>query len=538
MPKKTLQTARTTSPEPGRPRVRLDAGKPVHARVDDAIATLAEANDPREPSVMVRGGALVRMTERGELEALTADSLRDQVSRVAQFEKADKDGHPHPVDPMRGDAVVALERDSSAYSGLPTVERVVDVPVCVPGDGRPKLITERGLDRESGVYYLPAAGLEDAAPQELNTTEDLDWALDVLLNDYLGDFAFEGAESQAHALALLLLPFVRDLIEGPTPLHIVLAPDYGVGKTLLASAALLPGCGPVAAMSQTKNEEEMRKRITASLIGGTSAILLDNLSGKLDSGALASALTSPNSEWADRVLGESKEVVLPIRNAWVATGNNVDLAPEQVRRVVPIFLDPGEKKPADRERGDFRHPDLMGWAIEERRKLVRAALTLIEHWRLGPAGIEGGYTFVREDADPITGGPTLGSFERWAGVVGGVLESARIPGFLTNRARVIAEANEQDHEAEVFLAALHEALDAPTKTAEIRPLCEFGGELADALPVALVEAKNLASKLPQWLKQNNRRWIGEYRLMHDGGGSGQGGRRRWSVQHREPKPAG
>jgi hypothetical protein len=237
-------------------------------------------------------------------------------------------------------ASVVLERSVDEYDALPKVDRLVDVPVCLPGPDRPRWLSDPGLDEESGLYYAPAAGLEKAKPLAADTTEDVDWALGVFRNELFVNFNFAEQADFAHALGLLLLPFVRELIKGSTPLHAVLAPDYGAGKTWLSQAALYPGCGLVPATPQTKNEEEWRKRITSSLIGGSSAVLLDNFSGTLDSGPLAAALTS--DVWQDRLLGVSKEVTLPIRNVWVITGNNLDLADEQVRRAVPLFLKPGD----------------------------------------------------------------------------------------------------------------------------------------------------------------------------------------------------
>lgn len=41
---------------------------------------------------------------------------------------------------------------------------------------------------------------------------------------------------RAHALAAMLLPFVRPCVQGPTPLHVIEGPVYGTGKSLLAKA--------------------------------------------------------------------------------------------------------------------------------------------------------------------------------------------------------------------------------------------------------------------------------------------------------------
>jgi hypothetical protein len=416
-----------------------------------------------------------------------------------------------PLDPPRDVAAVVLERAVEDYAPLPKVERIVEVPVCVSGGDRPRLLTTPGLDVETGIYYLPPAELAGVAPLAADSTEDVEWAHDLLMDELLGDFRFADDSSRAHALALLLLPFVRDLIRGSTPLHAVLAPDYGAGKTWLAQAALMPGCGPVGVTAQTKSEEEWRKRITSKLLSGASAVLLDNFSGTLDSGALATALTS--SVWVDRILGESKEVTLPIRNAWVVTGNNLDLADEQIRRSVPIFLDPGDVRASDLARSEYRHPDLLNWAEENRRELVTAALTLIEHWRLGPVTqTEGGYIYVRdEDGGPQEGRQTLGSFERWAGIVGGILEAAGTPGLLANRDRLKVESISEDTLEGVELLEAWEGLAlGPVTVGELADHIGPGGTLTAVLPtdVAQVRPEARRNKLAYWLRERRNQKIG------------------------------
>jgi putative DNA primase/helicase len=362
--------------------------------------------------------------------------------------------------------------------------------------------------------------------------DDVAEALEYLMVEYLGDFQFVSDADRAQALALLLLPFVRDVISGATPMHVIIAPDIGSGKTLLAQAALLPGCGLVPATAPTNNDDEWRKRITSALLGGTSAVLLDNMT-KLDSGALAAALTT--GTWSDRVLGESREVHLPVRNAWAATGNNLALSPEQARRSAPIFLDPGDVRPADQPRDHFGHADLLGWGMRHRRALVEAALTLVQHWRLGAvAYVEGGYVNVREPgADPRRSRKTLGSFEGWAAVMGGVLEAAGVGGFLENRDRLIAEADDDSQEAREFLAAWWAHSREAVPFAEVHAWCA-AGELRDRLPAALhEEPARLRSRLAGYLKKQKGKRAGEYQLVKTklGGHENPNG---WKVVRREP----
>jgi hypothetical protein len=513
-------------------RLRIDTGLPLHKKVDLAVGALDRVNvGTTTPTLLVRGNELVRMTERGELERVDVDSLRKLLSEAAQFEReGSRDNGPQPIDPPADVARTIIAADSSGYSDLPRVDRVVDVPVL---DATGALVTDPGYHADSRLYYRPAEGLEGVKPPDDIGVEEVEGATGLLLNDLLGDFGFDDDASKAHALALLLLPFVREYIgDGSTPLHVALAPNFGSGKTWLAQACLMPGCGLVAATPNAASEEEWRKRITATLLAGRPAVLLDNLSGVLNTGAFAAALTS--GTWTDRVLGESREVHLPIRNMWVATGNNLGLSPELTRRTVACFLDPGTVRPADRDRKAFRHPNLLQWAEENRRELVEAALTLIEHWRLGAVeAVEGGYVFVRGDGGPQTSQKTKGSYERWAGVVGGILEAAGVDGFLGNEDRLAAEADDESHDAMIFLAAMHDHDAAPFTASELVELSTLGGSLQDALPTELagLGRERLSKVLPAWLRKHKGREVGGYRLVNDGG-SGKGGRRRWSVQRR------
>jgi hypothetical protein len=516
-------------------RWSIDAAGELHEVVQESLYALVDANDERHPRVMVRGNELVRMTERGELEPLTAISLRERMSEAAVYHVARGESFAKTRPPA--DAAAALiDRDSADYGDLPRVERVVDVPVLTASG---ELLTKPGHDPASRLYLRPAEGLEGVAPPDEIGVEDVEEAREYLLRELLGDFGFADEASRAHALGLLLLPFVREYIPGPTPIHGILAPDIGSGKTTLAQACLLPGCGLVGATPQTGSEEEWRKRITSALLGGRSAILLDNLHGTLDSGSLAAALTS--GTWSDRVLGESREIHLPVRNIWAATGNNLSFSAELTRRSVPVFIERGEVRAADRGRDAFRHPDLLPWAGRNRRELVRAALTLVEHWRRGPAAVEGGYVYMRTGEAPARSRKTLGSFEGWAAVVGGVLESCGVPGFLENRDRWTAEADEETREAATFLAALaRETTDRPLEFHEVRDLCQFGRALHDAAPEGIgdMREERMHRALKAWMTKRKGAPAGDLELRNKELGGG-GNPRGWYVvdRRRGSRPA-
>jgi hypothetical protein len=204
------------------------------------------------------------------------------------------------------------------------------------------------------------------------------------------------------------------MIDGPTPLHLIEKPTQGTGATLVVDAICLIVTGSRASvMTEGSDDEEWRKRLTAKLRQIPSIVLIDNLRRPLDSSALAAALTAPF--WEDRVLGISETTRLPIRCIWIATGNNPEFSGEMSRRLARVRLDARTDQPW--RRGGFRHPNLMLWVQANRARLVSACLMLCRAWIA---------------AGKPRSTRTIGSFEDWSAVMGGVLEVIGVPGFLSN----------------------------------------------------------------------------------------------------------
>ena len=99
-------------------------------------------------------------------------------------------------------------------------------------------------------------------------------------------------------------------------------------------------------------------------------------------------------------------------------------------------------------RSGFKHPDLLRWGMANRSSLIHAALTVIMNWTA--AGMPKG----RE---------TLGSFESWAEVVGGVVATAGVEGFLQNRDFLLAK----DEEAMRCVGAGPDLVDAPQESQDL-----------------------------------------------------------------------
>jgi hypothetical protein len=391
------------------PALRADDGDLARA-VDRAWGVLLESN--RIPWIFRSGGLptwIVPDDEGRPVAAMITDErLRHMLAKLAIWRRAARNGDLVPAHPP-----TALIKSILATPdpGLPVLAGIVTTPVFGRGG---TLLTEPGYHSDARLLYHAAPGFTVPPIPEQPTAGQIAEARLLLLDDLLGDFPFTSLAERAHAVSLLLLGFLRAMVDGPTPLHLIEKPAPGTGATLMvdAIATILTGSG-ASVMTEAGDDEEWRKRVTAKLRLIPALLLIDNLHHKLDSSALAAALTAPF--WEDRILGISEMTRLPIRCLWIATGNNPEFSNEMARRLVRIRLDARVDQPWRRE--GFRHPDLMIWVRANRARLVATCLTICRAWIAAgrPRGMR-----------------TIGSYESWAQTMGGVLEVAGIEGFLGN----------------------------------------------------------------------------------------------------------
>ena len=417
------------------------------------------------------------------IRLLNPDRMRQEVAEVSKW------GKYRSKSISLGPPPVAVTHDLivSENPPLPPITRITRVPV-FSASGR--LVHTPGYDSRSHIYYDPHKDLDirDVARHPIAEARE---AKELILDEMLGDFPFEGEADRAHALALVLQPFVREMIDGPTPLYAIDASSPGSGKSLLAQCATLIAHGDERSLlPPTDSEEEIRKRVFASLQESTPVVQIDNQRRTLNSGVLAAVLTAYPT-WKDRRLGVSETVGLPVRNTWIVTGNNLQLSEELNRRTVRIRLVPNQGRPWERGQAAFRYSDLISWVRGNRGRLVWAALTLISSWAsIGcPRSTK-----------------NLGSYEHWAGIVGGILEHGRIPGFLENReaqnealdadsdtwTRLVSKWNQQLGEAEATAAQLLEVIGPGDAMATEEPLFDLSGSDTNAKAISL--GKQLGSK--------------------------------------------
>ena len=414
-----------TNPRPTKasllPLPAINAKKQNLAEITDEVWRAIKKKN--QPARYFRYGNCPCRLERDDNDRLqpvplSEHRLRYELAQIICWYQLDRGGNREPARPPVDVVKNVLATPNPA---LPILNRVVEVPVFA-SDGT--LQAEPGYHEAGRIYYAPASGLMIPPLSSNPTDQDIQLALSLVFDELLVNFPFVNSSDSAHALALFLLPYVRDLIFGPTPNHLVESPMPGSGKDLLVEVCLRPALGPGALgiLAQAKDEEEWRRRITACLRQATGVILIGNVTLPLDSGVLSSALTA--FHWNDRILGKNEILTLPVRVIWTTTANNPILSNEIARRSVRIRIDPKCSRPWERK--EFKHPDLRGWTDQHRGELIRAALVLVHAWVAA--------------GKPLWRAKSLGSYEHWTAVMGGILDVVGIEGFLDNLHEFYEEA--------------------------------------------------------------------------------------------------
>jgi len=406
----------------------------------EVLAAMQAANHP--PELFARSGHMVAVVRdewnRHVIAQVSESALRGRMARSGFYFKLSKDGDRIECAPPL-DVVKDLQALSPAEWSFPALEALVEAP-CLRPDGT--VCDRPGYDSATCLYYAPAPGLSVREIPDAPMIDDVDAALD-LLDSAIGDFPFADDASRANALASLLTPLVRPAINSPTPLALYDAPQAGTGKTLLAEVVAMIATGrPAETFSAPTDPEEWRKKITTALASGRNVVVIDNLIHRLDSDSLCMALTT--TTYTDRLFRTFEPIVLPVKCAWVATGNNIQLGGDMPRRCYWIRLDAKQSQPF--RRTGFRHANLRAWVTEHRGELIAALLTIARYW------------FLQGRPTPKTVRP-LGSFEAWCATIGGMLETAGIEGFLKNTDTMFEQADSEAAQWESFLLTLLDLFD-------------------------------------------------------------------------------
>lgn len=433
-------------------KVVIVLGTDEHRVIDEVERAIAV-----DPQVFFRGSQLVRVTGTLDpsavesrkalkplaIEELPASNLRERVTKVASIMKY-KDlvlerAHPPSwlVPGLESRGYWRHLREIVGLSSVPTLRR--DGTICQIS----------GYDAQTKVLHR----LDHEFPSvpEQPTADDVRHAVETLL-EVVYDFRFDKPTHRSAFVAAVLTPLARFAFDGPAPMFVVDANIRGAGKGLLCDVVSLIATGHhIPVQTYTNDQEELRKRITATALAGDRLVLFDNLDGTIGNGVLDAALTT--TRWSDRILGKSQRVQLPLLVTWFATGNNVQLAADTARRVVHIRMEVLEERPEDRE--DFKHKDLRAYVKAHFAELLVAALTILR-----------GFIAAGRPCQHLK---PLGSFEGWSDLVRQSVLWAGLTDPCEGRDALMQFADSSREEHGQLIAALREAFpdDQPFLCSEV-----------------------------------------------------------------------
>ncbi|MGB5099223.1 MAG: hypothetical protein WBN94_01310 [Methanothrix sp.] len=379
-----------------RPLVQFDAKALFVEKTRAILQGIHELHqeEPTAPTLLVRDGELLRIqrvktkidkdiVEVARPQALNVDSLRGILNRLLKIEEiitCDKGGQIFleikvPTDVLKD--ILALG-GGAAMAGVPLLSGLIEHPTFRP-DG--SLLEEPGYDSGTGLFYQPPPGFCLADRPKMPTKEDAQNAAAWIFAEVLEGFRFEDAADKVNAMAFILRPLIRRMVNGPMPVAFINKRQHQTGGSKLSRVPsyIYTGHRPDE-WPPIRDEDEIRKKILTSLLQMPEEIMIDNVDRNFSSHTLCSLFTS--TVWSDRVLGSNERRHLEHNTCWVINGTQFTSTRDLMLRGFIIELNARTAHPELRT--DFRHPGpaFETWLQENRGKILAKLITIIEAWVL------------------------------------------------------------------------------------------------------------------------------------------------------------
>jgi phage/plasmid primase-like uncharacterized protein len=401
--------------EPGemteRPQI-LIAGGCRHLMVDRAEEIMARRDD-----IFTNAGRLVRVAEAKDIgenvdtktkdgrqhftdsrrilmKSVAKEWLTTELTREIEWVKSDarkKDGYVTRDAP---DFLAPALIEQKVWPNIRELAGITSAPI-LREDGSVRL--EAGYDPETGMLLVPRGPFLPVADKP--TLGDAINALQILKTPFQ-HYTFATDAGLASALSIILSRLARHLMP-LVPFHLITAPGAGSGKGYIIQVASIICDGVQASLRPwQKNEDELRKLLTSSVMASHGVICFDNIENGLviNSSTLDSFLTAP--VWEDRVLGVNKIIQATNCLVLAGTGNNVQFAQDSIRRAVVARVLTESETPWHRK-FEWTPPE---YARCHRAEMLQAACTLLS-------------AFIQASEPAPSGTVPLGSFERWSQLV-------------------------------------------------------------------------------------------------------------------------
>ena len=317
----------------------------IAAMVDEAHDALLDAN----LRIFTRVDKLVRPRERDHEAAHGRTTTRTlfvpldehKVSYLLNLKGAKfvrPDGRSRKMVPCDPPAKVAATLLALGEWKFPEVIGIVSAPTLRP-DG--SILSKYGYDAQTRLWCN--SKIKMPAIPDKPTRAQAEQALK-LFTDLLAGFPFVNEVDRSVALSAIMTAVLRGAFVF-APMVILVAPEPGTGKSyfvdLLANIVTARDCPVIAASDSV---EEMDKRLGSILLEGGSLISLDNLSGDLQAHkTLCQMLTQQFVKV--RILGVSETPECEWRGTMLATGNNIRVGADLIRRTLVANLDAKTERP-------------------------------------------------------------------------------------------------------------------------------------------------------------------------------------------------
>lgn len=501
-----------------RPTIRIHLGD-LHNIATEAEEALIEYDAPLytrgyrivRPIVETVDASKSRRTKVARLSVVSLDGLVDWMSRAAKWKRFDgRSKKDVAADPPHQIAAILAARDGEW--ALKPLAGVITTPTLRP-DG--SLLTEPGYDAATRLLLLQPPRLPEipSKPSKGQAASALR-----LLNDLLTEFPFIDEPSRAVALSGLISPIVRGALS-VAPLHAMSAPVAGSGKSYIIdlSSAIATG-RPCPVIAAGKTEEETEKRLGAILMAGQTIVSIDNLNGDLSGDFLCQAVERPLVQV--RILGKSEQIQIESRATIFATGNNITIKGDMIRRSILCSLDPNLERPELREFA--KNP--FDTILRNRGEYIAAALTIVR------AYVEAGQPEQM---------PPFNSFEDWSNLVRSALVWLGCADPLTTMERSRSEDPEIRAAQQIVSAWL--SVVGSGKPKFVSELLADAGDPFDetdkpnlSKTFSAISRSGVATSLTvgQWLGRHKGRVIGGYKIQ--GSIDKMTNLQRWSLEESDP----
>lgn len=396
-------------------RRRINVNQDSRDLRDEVLRTLAA-----DPAIYVSQGKLAR-ADRFRMEDLYGGSLDSAVvdaCEIVKWTRSQSTGEfvakpetlPVRIRGMLENLTVKQRAD------FRQVDQVTSAPFFTP-QGRP--ITG------PAPYYSPEARTLLVDCPEIEEQPEPDGrACLAYFRELLADFPFEGGvhgAEFANFIGAMLVPMVRPMIATPVPLLLIEGNRPGTGKTLLAKLLQVVHGLPAEVGTLPRDEKVIAALLLSILVESKAMHVFDNVKHAVVSEALDTVLTGES--YTDRVLGASKSPSFAVRQLWIMTSNNAKFSQDMGRRMFRVRLNYSGEHPETRR--DIRIGNLLDHVRQNRPAILSRLVQLVREW------VDARMPMPAEL-------PTMGTFEDFARVIGGILWHAGEYGWLAN----LAEAKE------------------------------------------------------------------------------------------------